>query len=212
MSQQRTAASRMLRAQRARQMAGLPTAGFFGDILKGIGKVAAGFIPGGRTAVDVAERVFGGGRPDQKPGARADCPPGFRADPNTGLCEAEGVRAGIERLLPFGETGMLPGRNGFGEATVGAFGIPAIVPAQVSTAALRCPPGSVLGKDNLCYQPGSITKKFRKWPPGVRPKISAREWRTLSTANTVRSKAKEVAGAAGFTCRAKGSAPRKKKS
>jgi len=84
---------------------------------------------------------------------------------------------------------------------MGAFGVPALVPAQAQAMSLHCPPGAILGKDNLCYQKGSIPMQFRKWRPARKPPISAKDWRALQVSARVKEKAKKVAGTAGFTCR-----------
>lgn len=73
--------------------------------------------------------------------------------------------------------GDRPGPDGAGEdvgeftATAGAFGMPAMVPMAVQTVTHRCPPGMVLGRDNLCYPRQVLRRdsKFRKWRPGPRP-------------------------------------------
>lgn len=191
------------------QMAGQPTYGFFGDILKGIGSVAKTLIPGPIDDL-IIDTVSGRVGSQNQPGAEANCPPGFQVNSKTGVCEAIGVVPAIQRFLPGGQTGTLPQvpatggvapANGYGAAVMGTFGVPALQPVQASTMTLRCPPGSVLGKDNLCYQKGSIPPKFRKWRPGRKPPISAGDWKALQTADRVKNKAKTVAGKAGFTCK-----------
>jgi len=67
------------------------------------------------------------------------------------------------------------GQDPFGEAVMGAFGMPALVPqivgsrtrADGTTGPIRkCPRGTVLATDNLCYNaPG----RFRKWKKGTPP-------------------------------------------
>ena len=162
-------------------------------------------IPGGVDdfVIDTATRALGGGRPSVA--AKSSCPPGFFADPNTGICKAAGIGGAVERFLPGGRTGVLPtspaAPQAYGEAVVGSFGVPALQPAQAQTVALRCPPGAVLGKDNLCYQKGSIPMQFRKWRPAKKPPISAKDWKAMQTADRVRKKAKTVATKAGYSCR-----------
>lgn len=200
-SRMRVIEARALRTQRAAQMAGQPTAGFFGDLLRGVGRVATSAIPVIGGAVSGA--LFGGGgSAGQRPLAKADCPPGFRTDPNTGRCLQEGIGGAVKRFIPGGATGVLPGvTNGFGEAVLGSFGVPALVPAQAQSVSLHCPPGAILGKDNLCYQKGSIPMQFRKWRPARKPPISAKDWRALQVSKRVSEKAKKIAGTAGFTCK-----------
>lgn len=197
--------SRALRAQRARQMAGLPTSGFFGDIFGGALKIGAGLIPGGGIVRDIGSsligKIIGSG---QKEGARADCPPGFRVDPNTGRCLAEGFGGAVQRFLPGGETGFLPSGPagpGTGLALMGAFGVPAIQPTAVQAQRLDCPAGFLLGMDNLCYAKGTLPRQFRKWKPSRKPPISAKDWRSLQVSERVSKKVKRIASTAGFTCK-----------
>ena len=186
-------------------MAGMPTYGFFGDLIKGAGNLVTSIIPG-----PVDDIIFEGAKgilgSSNKPGARSSCPPGFRVNPRTGVCEQEGFRGSVERFLPGGRTGTLPqngqvSQAGYGQAVMGSFGVPAQLPVQDTSPTLRCPPGSVLGKDNLCYEKSSIPRQFRKWKPGRRPPISAKDWKALQTANRVEKKAKKIAQTAGFSCR-----------
>jgi hypothetical protein len=200
-------------------MAGMPTAGFFGDILN-IGKTIAGaLIPGVGTAIDIVETAFGGkdkakGKavaviPQVTPFApsvptqlQAGCPSGTRMNPTTGICEKVGFVGTVERLIPGGATGTAAATvDAFGEAVIGAFGRPALVPAMASTMTHRCPRGTILGRDNLCYE--KLPREFRKWKPAPKPPMSAKDWKTLQTAERVRAKSKDIASKAGFTCRKK---------
>lgn len=196
--------SRAIRAQRARQMGGMPTAGFFGDLLGTVTDVVTSFIPGpiDDIIVGAGKKIFSG----QKPGAAADCPPGFRVDPNTGRCLKEGFGGRVERFLPGGGTGFLPSSPGpgTGMATMGSFGVPAVQPIQMMTQRLDCPAGFLLGMDNLCYAKGTLPRQFRKWKPAKKPPISAKDWRALQTSARVEKKVKRIASTAGFTCKTKG--------
>lgn len=119
--------------------------------------------------------------------APTGCSPGFERNPRTGQCETTGFRGRVQRALPFGETGTM--EDEFGEAVIGAFNMPALVPAQVGTIMrrdgsvgpiLRCPRGSVLATDNLCYNKGiKGLASHRKWKPGRRPFLPARDLRAL---------------------------------
>jgi len=128
------------------------------------------------------------------------CPTGYRWDGSR--CVVEGIGGYVERMLPGGSTGVLPqGSGGYGEAVVGAFGVPALVPAQVGQInggpILRCPTGAVLGKDNLCYMKGSIPSKYRKWRPGPRPLLTGGEMKMLRKINTLENKVKRAWSMAG---------------
>lgn len=203
MSRRRNGVSSALAAQRARQLAGQPTYGFFGDVFRGIGGVAKRIIPGQLDDL-IIDRVTGtiAGKGRKEAVARASCPPGFQANPQTGVCEVIGIVGAGQRFFPGGQTGTLPTvQEGYGDAVVGAWGKPALVPAQAQGVTLRCPPGAVLGKDNLCYEKSSIPNSSRKWPKPTKPPISRADWKALQTADRVKNKAKDIAGKAGFTCR-----------
>jgi len=135
------------------------------------------------------------------------CPSGYERD-STGNCVKSGFGGAVERFVPGGQTGTLADQ--YGEAVVGSFGIPAIVPMQTGTVRKRdgtvnptlgCPPGAVLGKDNLCYMKGSIPRQFRKWKPKPRPVMSAADGKTLRKADRLRTKVKKLATSSGFSCR-----------
>lgn len=208
MSRMRNRASTAIAAQRARQLAGQPTYGFFGDLLRGAGSIVGSIIPG-----QLDDRIIQAVLPDAPSTnrneviARASCPPGFQADPRTGVCQATGIGGALQRFLPGGRTGTLPitppGQriDAYGNAVMGAFGQPALQPAQAQQVALRCPPGMVLGKDNLCYAKSAIRNTDRKWPKAPKPPISRKDWKALMTADRVRNKAKDIAGKAGYSCR-----------
>jgi len=126
---------------------------------------------------------------------RTGCSEGFRTDPRTGQCVRTGVVGAVQRVVPGGQTGTMA--DVFGEAVVGAFGMPALVPAQVGSIdrqdgtvgpILKCPPRMVLGVDNLCYTKGTRgLAAFRKWKPGTRPFLTGGDVKVLRRANTLRS-------------------------
>jgi len=68
-------------------------------------------------------------------------------------------------VAPF--MGDQPGAEA-GAAIMGQFGA-ALVPEQVGTVTLRCLPGMVLGRGNLCYNKRDIRNSDRKWPKGRKP-------------------------------------------
>lgn len=162
---------------------------------------------GAVQAIGAGVNLFTGG--GDSPGASASCPDGYQVNPQTGICEKTGVGGAVQRFIPGGQTGTMA--DAYGEAVVGAFGIPALVPAQVGTiqrrdgttgAVLRCPPGAVLGRDSLCYQKGSISKQFRKWrPPSGRCPISKKDWAAIKAIGRVQKTIKKVASEAGMSAK-----------
>lgn len=137
-----------------------------------------------------------------------DCPEGFRIDPDTGRCVEVGFRGGIERILPGGQTGTLADVSG--EAVVGAFGQPGILPMQRGTIQrsdgtvgpiLKCPRGMVLAKDDVCYVKSAIPRRFRKWAPDPRPPVSAQDAKAIRQADRAKTRVKKLASKSGFTCK-----------
>lgn len=141
----------------------------------------------------------GGGKPGDNPGTgivpqnggtMEECPSGYYKVGNQ--CVSPGD------MFPGGTPGIVPAGGG---AVQGAFGLPAIRPAQQQRVRLRCPSGMVLGKDNLCYPKQLLgpRSKYRKWRADPKPKVSAAEWKTLKRAERTRDKIKEVAKTAGYS-------------
>ena len=169
---------------------------------KRIGSAIAGFLsagPVGAVAGFVgpsssrAPSTFTGADRGTGLGAPRSCQQGFRLDAG-GRCVATGIVGAAQRFIPGGATGVQGAE--FGAAVMGSFGMPALEPAQVGSITrkdgsvgpiLRCPPGSVLAIDNLCYNKGvKGLASFRKWPPGTRPFLTGGEVRILRRAETLR--------------------------
>lgn len=142
------------------------------------------------------------------------CPTGYRLDSN-GRCVQEGLGGTIARTLPGGNTGVL-GQGG--QAVIGAFGTPGMLPAQVGVInnrpILRCPRAMVLGADDVCYAKGSLPRQFRKWKPATRPAVSGGDVRAIRQAASAKNRVKKLAQNVGFSVANKGArrscAPRKK--
>lgn len=132
---------------------------------------------------------------DQVPAGKG-CKAGFVLGPD-GVCYAQGSPG-------YGDV------VGGGGAQMGVFGAPAVQPRAVGQISndrgevkpiLRCPGGTVLGKDNLCYAKGSIPNKLRKWPKAPRPPITRRDAVAIRRAESARNRVKKLAGDVGFTCK-----------
>lgn len=172
----------------------------WGDLIDWGTNLIGGLIGGGETPTSPGVQPTGLTTPGQ-------CPQGYQW--NGQQCVATGFAGTIQQWLPGGQTGTM--QDQFGQAVMGGFGIPAMVPAQVGTInggpILRCPTGAVLGKDNLCYQKGSIPNKHRKWPKGPRPLLTGGEMKTLRKVKSLENKVKRAWTAAGKpgqrTCRRK---------
>lgn len=177
-------------------------------IARGIRGVARGFLRGGPLgAITGGAAGFFGGPPD------AGCPPGFRVDAN-GECapvpSARQLRAFAPTLgfgpsvspggtpfsgtcppghhqerQPNGDMPCVPDR--FGEAVMGQFGA-ALQPEVFQATTRRCPRGSVLGVDGLCYNRRDIRNNERAWPRGRRPLLTGGEMRCISVASAAAKK------------------------
>ena len=131
------------------------------------------------------------------------CPAGFFKLPNGDCQQSAFQRApappmrginipGPRRFDPFSVVrGIFPPdvtarADVFGEARVGRFGA-GLEPVSIDRMFLRCPTGSVLGKQEadgsfLCYNRRDISNKERKWPRGRRPLLTGGDMRAISTA------------------------------
>ena len=184
---------------------GLSLSGILGGIGRGIKGAVTGFAAGGPAGgvLGGLGGIFGGGGgggPQQFTGS--SCPDGFVF--RNGRCEVSGFRGTAERFLPGGSTGVLPGPVGGGEATVGAFGLPAMLPAQVGTVVrnngtvgpiLRCGAGMVLGKDDLCYPTQILTgrSRFRKHKKARRAPVTAADAEAIRRAARTKDRVKRLA-------------------
>jgi len=146
-----------------------------------VGRAIGGFFTGG--PVGAVTGLFTGDRgggpaviaeplpPETR--SPAGCPTGFTRDPISGVCLAVGS--------PAFESAVGRPTDAFGAAVVGQFGA-GLQPAVSTRTMLMCPPGAVLGKDELCYNRGSITNKQRKWPRGRAPLLTGGERNAISKA------------------------------
>lgn len=124
------------------------------------------------------------------------CQPGYTKVGST--CVANNAGA----YLPGGQPATLPTSGtqvaGYGPAVIGSFGIPALSPASFSEVRLKCPPGAVLGKDNLCYNKSSIPKKFRKWAPAPKPPVTASDAKAIRRAHSAVSRVERLGKSVGL--------------
>lgn len=141
------------------------------------------------------------------------CAPGYEVDAS-GNCVESGLSGTVHRALPGGSTGTQAGAQG--QAVIGAFGLPAMVPMQVGTVTrndggvspiLRCMAGYKLGADNLCYVKGTRgvhwkykTKKAGVYIPGA-GRITKKDVDALKAHKKIQKAAKGFATAAGMSCK-----------
>lgn len=154
-----------------------------GDLGGAIGEALGGESGAGwGTAIGEAlNRLLGGG--DSKPHSGQS---GQQFTANGGPCGPGRISMGGKcvdpsAILPGGEPFVAPGG---GAAVMGAFGMPAQVPSIVVREVRKCMKGMVLGKDNLCYPKGILTRrsKYRKHRRPPRPPVSAADMKAIRRA------------------------------
>ena len=163
----------------------------------GLGGAISGFVSGGGggggspggyrraprlpTAPILIQRpVFTGANRGQGLGSPlTGCDPGMTM--RNGVCvRAGGFIPAAQRFLGIGGGGT---NGGPGEAVAGGFNMPAFTPDVVGNISrmdgssgpiLRCPSGTVLATDNLCYAKGTkglaAHRKWKPTPPGFLPR------------------------------------------
>lgn len=166
-----------------------------GGILRGIGRGVTGVIPG-----TIDDRIF-----DSLTGQRRQTTQSFTPDPGfgPGPCPSGTFRVGSQCVSP-GDA--FPGGDPLtfgagGQMQRGAFGYLSVTPTMQSVTVHRCPPGLVLGKDNLCYEKGTIKNSQRKNPKPPRPAISGADIKAINKAAAVQKRVKSLAGKVGFSCK-----------
>lgn len=121
------------------------------------------------------------------------CEPGFVLENN--LCvRAGGFLPSIERTFGTDFPGGTVVARG-GGAVVGAFGMPAMVPARLARTVLQCPRGAVLGTDDLCYPKGVLSARnlHRKWRRAPRPVVSNADAKAIRRAAATRDRVLKLA-------------------
>jgi len=183
-----------------------------GFVTGGPGGAASGFFGGVGGANGGAGTTTAAERRALGPDVGNTCRPPYVRHPTTGRCTldradtgvgtdvgtrpTEGWRARFERFFPGGETGTEVATEGYGDAVIGAFGIPALEPAIVGAVQRRdgtmapirrCPPGLVLATDELCYAKGTKgLAAHRKWKPSGACFLPPRDVKALRRAVAIR--------------------------
>lgn len=125
-------------------------------------------------------------------GLQAGCPTGYKQDAN-GQCVKEGIGGTMERWIPGGQTGTL--QDVAGLTASGRYGA-AYYPVQIQRTVMACPPGYVLGKDDLCYD--HLARKERKHPPGRKPLLTGGDMNALARVHRIKGRLKSGARTAGL--------------
>lgn len=175
---------------------GIPSASqgsILGAVLGGLGGLITGG-PGGAVVGAIGGYESGGGAPAGGGSLAAGCPSGYHQDGNQCVPNATTTIAGI---LPGGSSGGYSMAGNYGGAVMGAFGVPALQPAADTRTSLRCPAGSVLGRDDLCYNKGTIPRKFRKWRKS-KPYVTRAQYNLIAKADRQRDKILRLAKKSGL--------------
>lgn len=163
---------------------------------------ATGFLTGGPggAVVGALSGALGsgggstGGQGSSIPDANTfagGCPPGSYQVGNTCVNPGAALPGGSPFTFPTGGTQVgSPGGTavvpaGGGGGMMGA--AVAVAPFTYSQLRRQCPPGYVLGKDNLCYAKGMIPKKYRKWTYN-KPYITRGDYKAIARADRTRKK------------------------
>ena len=157
----------------------MPTASIsLGGILKGVGQIATGLIPG--TLDDqIFGTLFGGSEPA---GPQQQIPGSFA--PQGTSCDFPAVSIRGRCVDP---TAALPGGRPFvgpkgGDGYTpffGRYGV-AVAPEMEMRTVSKCPPGWVLGDDGQCYD--HLARGQRMWNPGAKPLLTGGEMSAINKA------------------------------
>ena len=155
-----------------------------GFLSGGITGAVSGFVRGGRQPTGVPPMV------NVAVPQRAACPPGFFETP-AGGCQAVSMPEPLSVQAQPPVRAVRPSRaaatNGVPRpevptlAVTGQYGA-GFEPSLISSEMLECPPGTILGKDEVCYNRRDLRNTERKWPRGRRPLLTGGEMRAISTA------------------------------
>jgi hypothetical protein len=177
-----------------------------GDFLKSLGSSVVSLIPGGSELDRIIDLPSFGGNGGNRIIGGTGSLPGFQPQPYTGGTMSNGQTESYNNpyIPDFLEEIWNPGlANQNGQATqAGCPNIPVIVqPAQKVTlkapkgyVIVECPKGS--GNKVAMIKPVAIKMGYYKNRP--KPPISAKQWRAMKTAETVKNKVKNIASTAGF--------------
>jgi len=116
--------------------------------------------------------------------------PGPTGPTSTGCPEGQmGIPPACFDLVPGGATRGAGMYVGYGEAVMGRFGA-ALQPSTRSLSVSRCPRGSVLGSDGLCYNSRDLRRSDRKWIPGRKPLLTGGDLNAIARASRAANKMK----------------------
>lgn len=169
-----------------------PQKNLIGAIVGGLTGFATGG-PGGAVVGALSGALGSGGGstggqgssiPDAQSFAGTSCPPGYYSVGGTCINPGAAFPGGAPLTLPQSGTQVTQG----GSAMPGGMGgVVAVAPNTYSTLRRSCPPGMVLGRDDLCYYKGMLPKSMRKWPY-TKPYITRSDYKAIARADRTRKK------------------------
>lgn len=113
------------------------------------------------------------------------CPKGYHAtgDPRQ-PCAQDGISTYIPGDIGKPDYVYNPVLGRFGQGST---------PVRVQTTKLGCPPGMVLGKDNVCYD--HLARTHRKWNPGHKPLLTGGDMNAIRKTKSLEKRWRKVAPA-----------------
>lgn len=112
-----------------------------------------------------------------------DCPGLFQVRGPDGTCiDLTALPPGGDPAIT-GRTPSVPYADGYGNAVKGMYGVGIVPRVEVQTVR-RCPKGTALGDDGICYKGLGRNSSRRMWPMGDRPLLTGGEMAAIRKAAT----------------------------
>lgn len=170
----------------------------------------------GRIGGEILRDIFGNDRPTAPISNDLAAPGGTNPCPGR-MVRVRGSCVDLTALPPGGDPAIVPvpgttvGGPG-GSTTMGAFGLPAVVPAAETRIVRKCPRGMVLGMDDLCYPKAVLPRRSRnrKWRGDPKPPVTAADAKAIRRADRVRETVLDLAKDVGLHASKSKPRPRKK--
>jgi hypothetical protein len=102
----------------------------------------------------------------------------------TGVPPAKGTSPGVATPAEVSTMGIPTGIDSFGRLYA--------EPEIRQPIRRKCPPGMVLGRNDLCYRKGDVPGSQRKWRPRPKPLVSAQDAKVLRRVDTIRGRIKDA--------------------
>lgn len=176
-----------------------PQAFGLGDLVRGGLSVLKTAIPGpiDDLAIDAINRRL------SRPSSPQIAPAMPFAPTGAGPCRLPAVRVGNTCVDP---TAALPGGRPLTRPTGTDVGFPAqesvfglyVEPVEELVQVSRCPPGTVLGKDDRCYDKCALPNNLRKYPKPARLPVTRSDMNAIRKAKSAEKRVAALAKTAGL--------------